>query len=237
VALILSEGDNIAWHAINRPVLWDDPARTRIPTGWVTAPSMYDLIPNMMRYYIRTGSETDCHVGPHGGIGYSFVYRYGQRLGKDREQLVKEFLERTNRFFTDSGMQVTHSLDHADTDYSTPRWTAERFAKYAPTVSGLFCGYPCYWDQGETRPGPYCLEGRLAVIHTEIRTDTRDVAGEIRKAVEGTAKPGFVYAMRSGWHLFDEELVNNLNSLGPEFQLVRPDQLATLMLEALEKKS
>jgi len=233
VGLVYSEGDNIAWQVINRKLLWDDPQRGNVPVGWTTTCAMYDLCPNLMRYYIETSSAADCHVGPVSGIGYCFPYRWGKAFGADREKLLQDFLEYTNKFYTEAGLSVVQVLDHTESDYSTPRWSAERFGRYAPAIKGLFCGYPCLWDQGAKRPEPYSVDGHTAVVHTEIPSDTKDIAAEIRKFARNLPKPGFIYAMASGWSSFPKDLVANLRTLDSDFILVRPDQLAQLIVDEM----
>ena len=53
----------------------------------------------------------------------------------------------------------------------------------------------------------------------------------------GLAGVLFCLAMINGWRSYPNELAEDVKRLGPDFIVVRPDQMAGLMLKAMRKRT
>lgn len=80
VALVISDGDNIAYNenAMRVGHLWGDSNRGDVPISWTISPALLDAAPQMLEYYYRTATPNDNLVCGPSGIGYTRASNWWQ---------------------------------------------------------------------------------------------------------------------------------------------------------------
>lgn len=140
VCFLLSDGDNVSGFMLIRPLLWQDPARGKVPLGWTFSPALLDLCPNVLEYFYRTATSQDYFVTGCSGYGYVMA-GYGSSLAQRGGAADERVLD--NHTLLDGYLQLTRrSMDAADSREMWNWWvgadTIQRFVSKLPRLNGMF---------------------------------------------------------------------------------------------------
>jgi GxGYxYP putative glycoside hydrolase C-terminal domain/GxGYxY sequence motif in domain of unknown function N-terminal len=227
VTLTFGEGDNLQYNQHRMRVLWDDPARGKVPINWTSTPLLLDAAPAILDHYRRTATDNDLLVSGPSSVGYFYADPWpGDHF--------PAFLKSTRSYVERSGMNIPYVLNrvnHRDVPLSEAKAAVYRDQHRAP---GILLGWGNHF-------GDRVIEG-LPV--SEIRgigtvEEGQRVLAEARKNWDGKS-PLFLSVGLFAWQLKPSDVVRLVESLGPEFKVVRADHYFALLrqargLEALER--
>jgi hypothetical protein len=237
VSFLISDGDNLPVLTIgNFPQLWQQDVRGQLPIGWTISPSAHLLIPAVVDYYYSTAKPTDYFLAAVSGVGYTYPDSYGQRFREpDRQRIFDEFLDQTRVYMEKSDLKDIWPMGVSRPELI--RRYAERipflqsiFPDYGRRVSGYAdATYPTVrnvpvfhgvtgWREEDTR------EERVARMVAEVRSFTPK------------ERPAFLHLFVWNWGFDLPMLRDVLRGLGDEYVAVRPDHLAALYRQYMERQ-
>lgn len=237
ISLILSDGDNLpVLTTHNFPQLWADPTRGAFPIGWTLSPSACLLIPDVVDYYYRTATPNDFFLGAVSGVGYTYLDHYAKRFREsDRPAVLKEFFSQTGEYMSRCDLRDLWIMGAT---------RPELFAAYAegiPFLRSLFPDYGrvvvSYADATFTtarRVPVFRATGawRMAASREER---IAELAADVRR-MSPPQRPGFMHVFVLNWFCDLPMLQEVLNRLGPDYVCVRPDHLAQLYAQEMERR-
>lgn len=219
VTLTFGEGDNLQYNQHRMRVLWDDPARGKVPINWTSTPLLLDAAPAILDHYRRTATENDLLVSGPSSVGYF----YADPWPADH---FSAFLKSTRSYVERSGMTIPYVLNrvnHRDVPLSAEKAAVYREQHGAP---GVLLG----WGN---RFGDRVIDGLPVSEMRGIGTveEGQRVLAEARKNWDGTS-PLFLSVGLFAWQLKPSDVVRLVESLGPEFKVVRADHYFALLRQA-----
>jgi hypothetical protein len=233
-SFIISDGDNLpVLTNYNFPVLWKSPIRGTLPLGWTISPSSSMLIPDVVNYYYSTASPDDCFVTAVSGIGYTYPDSYGERYRKPyNTSLFEGFLGQTREYMKRMDCNVIWPMN------VTKRQTISLYAQYIPFLKAIFPDYgrrvATYQDAvfpvARDVPVFRAVNGWQENATTEEQVNR--VVAEVH-SMTPSSRPAFLHIFIWNWGFSLEMLKSIADKLGPDYQIVRPDQLAELYHSAM----
>lgn len=234
-SFIISDGDNLPVLTNgNFPQLWEQKQRGQFPIGWTMSPSASVLLPDVVEYYYRTATPDDYFLAAVSGVGYTYPDLYGDRY-RDRQRVFDGFLEQTARYMKRCGETEDWIMN------ATKPSVIARYAEMIPFLQALF---PDYGRRIMTPDqATYATARNVPVFHavtTWQQNATREqrieqMVSDIRNFTPAQ-KPAFLHAFAINWFT-DLGILNEVRKrLGPEYVCVRPDHLAELWHEAMQKR-
>ncbi len=223
ITLIISDGDNLNTWYDYFPEYWQSSHRGRIPIGWAMGPALLDVQPPLLDYYYSTLTHTDSIGVAVSGIGYMYPSHYAQAWPGQRQPIVKQFMNLTERYMQKLDMHWIWIFDKPD---ETPEYLID-YTRYIDNLNALFPGYGSDVDYNKAN---YLLNG-IPVFHAVNRgRDPEKLLGEI---IESTPKkaPAFMYVFLHNWSFTSDDIANVMNQLPEKYKLVRPEQLTDLYLQ------
>lgn len=227
VTLTFGEGDNLQYNQHRMRVLWDDPARGKVPINWTSTPLLLDAAPAILDHYRRTATDNDLLVSGPSGVGYFYADAWPTAH-------FPTFLKATRSHVDRSGMTIPYVLNranHRDVPLTEATAAAYRIEHQPP---GMFLG----WGN---RFGVQVIDGLPVSEMRGISSveEGQRVLAEARKGWDGKS-PLFLSVGLFAWQLRPTDVVRLVESLGPEFKVVRADHYFSLLrqargLEALER--
>jgi len=237
VSFIISDGDNLPVLTIsNFPQLWADATRGTLPIGWTISPAARLLLPAVVDYYYQTSSPHDCWLTAVSGIGYTYPDHYGKRFRpEDRPRVYDDFLSLTQAGMVPMDLHMAWIMGISD---------PELIARYAQQVSSMQALFPDY-GRRVTRyeDANYLTDRNVPVFHAALAwpeglSREERLADLVRqvKLMTPTQRPAFLHLFVLNWFA-DLPLLKELrNRLGDDYVAVRPDHLAQLYLQAMERE-
>src|SRR5579884_568056 len=237
VSWVISDGDNLpVLTTSNFPQLWQDRQRGHLPLGWTISPSASILIPDIVDYYYRTATPSDCFLGAVSGIGYTYPDSYALRYrASDRTRLFDGFLDQTADYMQRLDLRALWPMN------VTRPELIRRYAERIPTLQALFPDYgrrvACYED------AVYPTARNIPVFHAVTNwaegvsreQQIASLVGQIR-AMTPMERPAFLHLFALNWFTDLPMLAEITRRLGPEYVLVRPDHLAALYRQELARR-
>ncbi|GIV21741.1 MAG: hypothetical protein KatS3mg023_3492 [Armatimonadota bacterium] len=234
VSFILSDGDNLpVLTTHNFPQLWRDPLRGTIPIGWTISPAAGWLIPAVVDYYYETSTPQDYWLTAVSGLGYTYPDQFGKRY-RDSEKVYTDFLNLTRQAMMPMDLYAAWIMGITD-----PR----RIAQYADIVQvqALFPDYGKRVTRYED--ATYLTSRNVPVFHAvlgwrENASPEEQVAlwEQQVRAMTPAHRPAFLHLFLWNWGTSLPMLRDLLQRLGDEYVAVRPDHLAALYLQAMERE-
>jgi len=215
--------------------LWDQREHGKVPVGWQLGPTAYDLIPDVMDYYYKHATPNDVFVNALTGIGYIHEAHFAEKLPESQQEAVwNQYLELSKRYF--------RLLDFSTlTTYEEMRpQTLERFTAL-PGIKGIFANYA---RSEVTTLENVTTEMRGVPVFRAVARDggPLDTRTGIERAVAAVVadvkqftpqgRPAFLQVSLMNWAVEMRALVEIQQALGPDYVMVRPDQLAALYAAA-----
>ncbi|MCX7599189.1 MAG: GxGYxYP family putative glycoside hydrolase [Armatimonadetes bacterium] len=237
VSFIISDGDNLPVLTNgNFPQLWADKTRGAFPIGWTLSPSACLLISDVVDYYYRTATSNDFFLGAVSGVGYTYLDHYAKRFREsDRPAVMREFFAQTAEYMGRCDLQDLWIMGAT---------RPELFAAYAegiPFLRSLFPDYgravASYADATFTTARRVPVFRATGVWRMAASREERiaEVAADVRR-MSPSQRPGFMHIFVLNWFCDLPMLKEILDRLGPDYVCVRPDHLAQLYAEDMERR-
>jgi hypothetical protein len=221
VTFTMSEGDNLQYNEHRLRVLWDNPARGRVPINWTTSPLLKDAARNFLSYYQRTATDNDLLIAGPSGAGYIYPNPWP-------DETFAVYAEQTRRYLADTGMDIVYVLnrvDHRDVDLSDAKAAA-----YTEHVRPR--GMLLNWG-GSSRSSMLLGRTPLSTIRgVGAVEEAQRALADAKQEWDGTS-PTFLALGVNAWSMTPQDLLRVAESLGPEYVVVRGDQFAELVRQAL----
>lgn len=226
VTFTFGEGDNLQYDLNHmREILWEDPARGKVPINWTSSPLLYDAAPMVLNYYRKTATENDLLIAGPSGAGYFNPHPWP-------EETLPDFLRDNYRYLKQTGMTIPMVINRDVT-------------KDIPISSSEAAAY----EQNYKVPGILLVGDKFGI---EIMNDTLPVSmmpgigtaqdginilAEAKKGWDGKS-PLFLSVGVNAWGMRPHDIQAIAESLGEEYKIVNADQYFTLIREAygLSKK-
>lgn len=220
VTYTFSEGDNFQYNQHRMRIIWDDPARGKVPINWTSSPLLYDGAPAILNYYQNTATENDQIIAGPSGAGYFYPEAWP-------EDTFSNYLKESYTYLKKTGMTIPYVLNRLDNE-NVPL-SAVKAAAYEENYKapGLFLSW-------ENTSGVKIVNGTLPVstIHGfSTVQDGKNILADAKANWDGKS-PLFVSLGVLAWSLTPSDIVAINDSLGPEYQTVRADQYFSLIREA-----
>ena len=226
LSLTWTEGDNVQYLQHRMRVIWDDPARGRIPMGWTISPILKDIAPNMLNYFQSTASENDTLVTGPDGVGYTFPANWPT----DDFQL---FLNMTASYTAATGTgsniwaynRINGTLEPLSDEVIASYKQAIGPELLGISADGHVGGYGINVTAGLPVAGLATISGvqqgmeRLHNISTQM--------------FDGT-KPVFVVCALYAWDTTPGNITQLVDQLGEEFEILGPAEHFELFMRAHE---
>jgi hypothetical protein len=230
------DGPNF-WRHVYRH-LWSQRDHGKVPVGWQTGPTAYDLIPDVLDYFYKHATDNDVFVNALTGIGYIHEAHFAEKLPESQQEAVwEQYMELSKRYFRlfDFSLLTTYE--------EMPLKTLERFTEL-PGIKGIFANYArsdkttLENETSEVRGIPVfraiARGGGPLDTRTGIHRAVASVVADIRQFTPKKS-PAFLHVSLSNWMVEMRSLVEIQKTLGPDYVLVRPDHLAALYMEAKKR--
>jgi hypothetical protein len=234
ISFIMSDGDNLpVLTTHNFPQLWRDPLRGKIPIGWTISPAAGLLIPAVVDYYYETSTPQDHWLTAVSGLGYTYPDQYGIRY-RDREKVYTDFLNLTRLAMVPMDLHAAWIMG-----ITQPKLIAQ----YAELVrpQALFPDYGRRVTRYED--ATYLTSRNVPVFHAvmgwrENASPEEQVAlwEQQVRALTPKQRPAFLHLFLWNWGTSLPMLRDLLQRLGDDYVAVRPDHLATLYRQAMERE-
>jgi hypothetical protein len=216
VALLFSEGDNLQYNQHRMRVMWDDPARGKVPLNWTSSPLLLDAAPAMLDHYRRTATPNDLLVAGPSSVGYFYVDPWPA-------EHLRGFLKSTRRYVDGSGMTIPYLLNRVDNrDVPLGRERVAVFREeHAP---------PGFFESWGEQFGTRQVDGLHASTVRGVGSagEGRRVLAAERARWDGRS-PMFLTLGLFAWKMAPADAVQIVESMGPEFRFVRADHFFALM--------
>ena len=223
LSLTMVEGDNIQYNQHRMRQMWDDPMRGQVPLGWSISVLLRDIAPAMLSYYQETQTQNDLLVAGPSGAGYTYPAMWPTST-------LPRYMKRSGEYMQRTGMQTlfTYNRDNS-TDLALTTALVDLYKSNIPRLAGIIYNY-------ETSSQASLIDG-LPVSTLLGVNDTSSGAQALASIAEnwsGTS-PLFVAAGLESWNMMPADAQTLVNSLGSQFEVVRPDAFFQLMRVALGK--
>ncbi|HVJ08751.1 MAG TPA: GxGYxYP domain-containing protein [Acidisarcina sp.] len=222
LSLTMVEGDNIQYNQHRMRQMWDDPGRGAVPLGWSISVLLLDIAPAMLSYFQQTQTINDLLVAGPSGAGYTYPAVWPSTT-------LPGFVQRSGSYMAKTGMQVLFAYNrNGSTDLALSSGLVDLYNKYVPGLQGIMYNY-------ESTSVPSMVDGvpvatLLGVNDTNSGTSA---LSSIAAGWDGTS-PLFVAAGLESWNMTPTDAKNLVNSLGSEFEVVRPDVFFQLIKQAMK---
>ncbi|WP_240489238.1 GxGYxYP domain-containing protein [Cohnella thermotolerans] len=219
VTFTFGEGDNLQYDENHmREVLWEDPARGKVPINWTSSPLLYDAAPSILNYYRQTATENDLLVAGPSGAGYFSPHPWP-------ETTFPDFLKSGYRYLKDTGMTIPMVINREVTqDVPLSEDEAAAYGKDYKVPGILLAGNKFGID----------IVGGVPVSNQRgIGTvqDGKDVLAEAKAGWDGQS-PLFLSVGVNAWGMRPSDVLAIAESLGPEYEVVTADTYFALVRKA-----
>lgn len=237
VSFIISDGDNLPVLTIsNFPQFWADPTRGTFPIGCTISPAARLLLPAVVDYYYRTSTPHDSWMTAVSGIGYTYPDHYGKRFRpQDRLRVYDDFLRQTQAGMVPMDLDMAWIMGISEPDLIA------RYAQQVPSIQALFPDYGRRVTRYED--ATYLTERNVPVFHAVLAwpeglSREERLADLVRqvKLMTPLQRPAFLHLFVLNWFADLPLLKELLQRLGEEYVAVRPEHLAQLYLQAMERE-
>jgi hypothetical protein len=211
LTLTMVEGDNAQYNQHRMRDMWDDAGRGAVPLNWSISVLLYDLGPAILGYYQRTATANDLLMAGPSGAGYTYpaVWPAGALEG---------YTQRSGAYMQASGMDTLFAYNrNGSNDLPFTASIIDRYERNVPGLLGIVYNY-------ESSSQVSFIDGMpLATLLgvNDLGSGQTELA-KVAAAWSGTA-PLFVAAGLESWNMTPTDAKNLVDSLGPQFQVVRGD--------------
>ena len=227
--LLISDGDNMnMWFDfVPTKKYWRSPLRGKLPLAWSIGPSMIDMQAPLLDYYYSDITPMDSMGCAVSGIGYMYPEHYGEAYGDRQGEVLDGYIDITNKYMKKLDLNwvwTTIIGDHAGENI-------QKYTTKIDNVEALLEGYGRQWWRDE----PYMVND-VPVFH--FVNDAVDPEPTLKEVLANTPedRPAFVVIFIQNWPFTLQKIDEMVDSLGDQYEYVRPDELADLYKQYAEQK-
>lgn len=192
-----------------------------MPLGWSVSVLLRDLAPAMLSYYQETQTPYDLLVAGPSGAGYTYPAMWPSST-------LPAYMRRSGEYMRTTGMYSLFAYNR-DNSADLPLTPAlvDLYRAHIPGLQGIVYNY-----EGSSQAS--LIDGLPVTTLLGINDAPSGIPAlaAIAAGWDGTA-PLFVAAGLESWNILPSDAVTLVNSLGPEFEVVRPDVFFQLMRKAM----
>ncbi|MGO8719880.1 MAG: GxGYxYP domain-containing protein [Acidobacteriaceae bacterium] len=240
-AFIRSDGDGMNFIRYCYRQLFDDPRHGEVPLGWQLGPMVSDLMPDAADYYYKHARAGDCFVNALTGAGYIWEEYYAkgypkeqqQRILQDYKKLSAQYMRRIDATVMCTGDDMPPNLLELFASERGIRGIFENYVRTMQTTldntSREIADVPVFRNVAES-PSEWLTKNMEFTSYAQAET----VRHVIVATKEWTPhhRPAFVYVGLNNWLREMGSLAQIAEGLGPDYVIVRPDQLVQLYLQS-----
>jgi len=220
LTLTMVEGDNIQYNQHRMRQIWDDAGRGLVPLNWSISVILLDIAPSMLHYFQKTQTTNDLLVAGPSGVGYTYPAVWPM-------EDLPAFTRRSGEYMQRTGMDVLFAYNRdGNTDLPFSTSIVDLYKHNIPGLRGIFYNYQSQ-SQTTTVSG-LPLSTLLGINDASSGTTTLT---NISSQWDGE-KPLFIAAGLESWNITPTDAKTLVDSLGPEFEVVRGDVFFDLFNES-----
>jgi len=223
LSLTMVEGDNIQYDQHRLRQIWDDPTRGQVPLGWSISVLLLDIAPAMLSYFQQTQTGNDLLVVGPSGAGYTYPVMW------PASALLK-YMQRSGTYMQRTGMRTLFAYNRDNsTDLPLTTSLVNLYKTNIPGLEGIAYNY-------ESSSQVSLIDG-LPVATLLGVNDAQSGITELTTIAQnwnGTS-PLFVAAGLESWNMTPSDAKTLVNSIGTQFEVVRPDVFFKLLLQSQQK--
>ena len=224
LSLTMVEGDNIQYDQHRMRQMWDDPTRGQVPLGWSVSVLLMDIAPAMLSYYQQTQTENDLLMAGPSGAGYTYPVMWPGAT-------LPGYMKRSGAYMQATGMRVLFAYNRDNsTDIPLSSSLVDMYRSNIPGLEGIVYNF-------ETSSQVSMISGvPVATLMgvNDLQSGITQLAA-VASAWDGTSSL-FVAAGLESWNMIPSDAVTLVNTIGPDFEVVRPDVFFR-MFRLSQKKS
>ncbi len=227
VAFCLTTRNSLGYFMSARAAHWDCASRGKIPLGWALPVAAADVCPQLLKYYYLTATENDCFVADWSGVGRMFPPNFGAAYSQPA-RVLEAFLQTTDRYMDLLDIHVlwAEQLDRASLDQFTGRLRSLDTLLYGTNPAGVYLHRTSYIARGKP------VFHAFSAVHA-----SKQVLRMLPTELAGRKQRFYFIGIDETLFSANEDVVALIaqaaRSLGPEFVVVRPDQLGELFAQAV----
>jgi hypothetical protein len=225
LSFTMVEGDNIQYNQHRMRQIWDDPARGLVPLNWSISVLLLDIAPAMLAYFQQTQTANDLLQAGPSGAGYTYPAVWpGSTLSG--------FTKRSGAYMQKTGMGTLFAYNRNDsTDLAMSTEIVGLYQQNIPNLQGIVYNY-------ESTSQISNIAGVAVATLLGINDVPSGTAAltTIAGSWSGTS-PLFVAAGLETWNIAPADARTLVDSLGPQFEVVRGDVFFQLFEQFQQKNS
>ena len=223
LSLTMVEGDNIQYDQHRLRQIWDDPVRGQVPLGWSISVLLLDIAPAMLSYFQQTQTANDLLVAGPSGAGYTYPVMWPASA-------LPKYMQRSGAYMQRTGMKTLFAYNRDNsTDIPLSAGIVDLYKSNFPGLQGIVYNY-------ESSSQASVIDG-LPVATLLGVNDAQSGITELTTIAQSWngAAPLFVAAGLESWNMMPSDAKTLVDSLGSQFEVVRPDVFFKLLLQAQKK--
>ncbi len=211
VSLTMVEGDNIQYDQHRLRQIWDDAERGQVPLGWSISVLLLDIAPSMLAYFQRTQTANDLLVAGPSGAGYTYPVMWPATT-------LPSYMKRSGYYMERTGMLSLFAYNRDNsTDVALSPQLVDLYKSNVPNLQGIVYNY-------ESSSAASMIDGVPVATLLGVNDLQSGISSlnNIAQSWDGTA-PLFVAVGLESWNITPTDAKTLVNSLGSEFEVIRPD--------------
>ena len=211
VSFTMVEGDNIQYDQHRLRQIWDDPSRGQVPLGWSISVLLLDIAPSMLAYFQQTQTPNDLLVAGPSGAGYTYPVMWPAST-------LPSFMQRSGKYMERTGMLSLFAYNRNNsTDVALSPQLVDLYKTNIDGLQGIIYNY-------ESSSSASMIDGVPVATLMGVNDTQSGISAfsTIAQSWNGTA-PLFVAAGLESWNITPSDAKTLADSLGSQFEVVRPD--------------
>lgn len=233
VAFALTTRNSLGAFLQDRCKHWETASRGRLPLGWAIPLTAADACPNITKYYYKTATPNDCFLADLSGMGDMVPAVFGA-VTNDPAKALGQFLETTNNYMRTLDLQVLWADQLAD------RKTLDQYIAGLPRAQAILYGLDA--AKGRVKSAGNAVD-RIGFFWNYLNTwDSRSMLANLSNELADTSEKFIFIGVDESQFASHEDVVGLIaqaaQKLDPQkFEIVRPDELSTLLRQAVAAKA
>ncbi len=214
---------------------WQDKARGTYPMGWSVGPATLDLLPDVLQWYYEHATPNDNFTCAISGAGYMMPPHYATKVA-DPEKTWRTYMALTSDYMKQLDLKVLslHMGSWGEPATYGDSKLLKRYVDGIPGLKGILSDFGAMEHLDPKQANHYAFG--VPVFHTCNRwlfegDASQALAKQIRDATP-ESRPAFLSIMALSWSYKPSTIKAALDSLGPDYVFVTPEQMADLFKAA-----
>jgi hypothetical protein len=233
IAFALTTRNSLGAFLQDRCKHWEMASRGQLPLGWAVPLTAADACPNITKYYYKTATPNDCFLADIAGMGDMVPAIFGAATD-DPARVLDQFLQTTNHYMNLLDLHVLWA------DQLDSRRRLDQYIAGLPQAQAILYGLDAYKGKLERAGNAY---DRIGFFYNYLNTrDSRQMLADLPNELADTPEKFLFIGVDETQFGRDEDVVGWIaqaaQRLNPQkFEVVRPDELAGLLQQAVAAKA